>query len=630
MTATRETEAFEEWLRTHNGFYHANVHLRHDEDSGYHLRTTAPLPPETLTVSTPHSLALSYLNALVDDAFPVFKQQKHRFKVEAIGFFYLMAQYINREQSFWKPYLDTLPCPYQELTEALFFEHEEDVAWLEDTDVWRTVCARAQVYEMYHRDGIEVLREAGIDTQPYTWHLFKWAATIYASRSFSSRSLRPTSNKYWAAYKSRPSDGTRQAVLLDMCHASAEDLHFPVLFPGLDAANHSPDAKVDWTFDPGRFTINLSTESEGLQAGDEFFNNYGAKGNGELLIGYGFCIPDNPHDTVGMTLKAPPTSLQSKLHSTHPGYFTNEGNWNPKKATFYLKRPHTTPQTTSGLSQRPQIFHQLPEALLELLLYILRDERGLEFKSYARPLHHLTDLESDGRRYLPHIARMIVQSLAPKLPKLQLTSSTLPSEPKSKKQRLASIYRQGQNDILTSLISALRTYTRSLIYNPTAGIPRGPSLVTLESFIHLLTSQTLLPESFLTGIEANANTRDLEQLRLADWEEDVWVLLLCYLHLQLDRLPVWLREALTPEYVEPISAATATASEQAESVMDIVSVAAEARGDDSLWRNQSWTPEFVARTGGSMLQFEAFMVMVPSGGEGGAEEARLCLYLHFA
>ncbi|KAK3709717.1 hypothetical protein LTR37_010744 [Vermiconidia calcicola] len=572
-------------------------------------------------------MALSYLNALVDDAFPVFKQQRHRFKVEAIGFFYLMAQYINREQSFWKPYLDTLPSPDQELTEALFFEHEEDVAWLEDTDVWRTVSARAEVYEKYHRDGIEVLQEAGIDTQPYTWNLFKWAATVFTSRSFSSRSLRPTSNKYWAAYRTRPSDGTRQMVLLDMSHASAEDLHFPVLFPGLDAANHSPDAKVDWTFDPGRFTIHLSTESEGLQAGDEFFNNYGAKGNGELLIGYGFCIPNNPHDTVGMTLKAPPASLQSKLRSTHPSYSTNEGNWNPEKATFYLKKPHTTPQTTSGLSQRPQIFHQLPEALLELLLYILRDERGLTFKPYRRPLHHLTDLESGGRRYLPHIARMIVQSLAPKLTKLQ--SVTLPPEPKNKKQRLASIYRQGQISILTSLISALRTYTRSLIYNPTAeDIPRGPSLMTLESFIHLLTSQTLLPDPFLTGIEANANTRDLEQLRLAGWEEDVWVLLLCYLHLQQleERLPRWLREALVPEYVGQATTSPG-GGEQAESLMDIVHLAAEACADDesSVWRNQRWTPEFVARTGGRVLQFEAFMVMVPSD----AEEPRLCLYLHF-
>jgi len=32
--------------------------------------------------------------------------------------------------------------------------------------------------------------------------------------------------------------------------------------------------------------------------GAEIFNNYGAKPNSELLLGYGFTLPDNPDDTI--------------------------------------------------------------------------------------------------------------------------------------------------------------------------------------------------------------------------------------------------------------------------------------------------------------------------------------------
>lgn len=112
---------------------------------------------------------MSYLNALVDDKYPVFKQQRHCFKVEAIGFFYLIIQYVDRETTFWKPYLDALPSPSTNFSQPLFFEDPEDVAWLEGTDVWYTVTAKRDIYKTYYRDGIKVLQQAGMDVGPYTW-----------------------------------------------------------------------------------------------------------------------------------------------------------------------------------------------------------------------------------------------------------------------------------------------------------------------------------------------------------------------------------------------------------------------------------------------------------------------------
>ncbi|KAK3096331.1 hypothetical protein LTR53_019401, partial [Teratosphaeriaceae sp. CCFEE 6253] len=67
-----------------------------------------------------------------------------------------------------------------------------------------------------------------------------------------------------------------------MSHAPAEDLDFSVLFPVQDAGNHSNDAHVDWAYDPGRFSVSIN---EAVEAGGEVFNNYGGKGNEELLMG---------------------------------------------------------------------------------------------------------------------------------------------------------------------------------------------------------------------------------------------------------------------------------------------------------------------------------------------------------
>ena len=172
MTSTPATTSLESWFRSHGGYLHRNIRILQapsDSSSGIHYHATGPIPPGTTFAHAPHSLALSYLNALVDDTFPVFAQQRHRFKVEAIGFWYLMVQYVNLERSFWRPYLKTLPAPDSEFTRPLFFEAPGDVAWLEVTDVWHTALARKKVYEQYYNDGIAVLREAGIDGQPYTW-----------------------------------------------------------------------------------------------------------------------------------------------------------------------------------------------------------------------------------------------------------------------------------------------------------------------------------------------------------------------------------------------------------------------------------------------------------------------------
>ena len=87
---------------------------------------------------------------------------------------------------------------------------------------------------------------------------------------------------------------------------------YPVLIPGVDALNHARAQPVSWvvTCPPtssspsstanashGTMSISLVAHSAS-KAGAEIFNNYGAKPNAELFLGYGFTLPANPDDTI--------------------------------------------------------------------------------------------------------------------------------------------------------------------------------------------------------------------------------------------------------------------------------------------------------------------------------------------
>lgn len=111
---------------------------------------------------------------------------------------------------------------------------------------------------------------------------YLWASMIMKSRSFPS-------------------------YLLKECLVSVDDLDLlqedvAMLIPLVDLLNHNPRAQVSWGGLNGSFVL----EAHGsFASGDQIFNNYGQKGNEELLLAYGFCIENNPADSVALKIKAP-------------------------------------------------------------------------------------------------------------------------------------------------------------------------------------------------------------------------------------------------------------------------------------------------------------------------------------
>ena len=68
-----------------------------------------------------------------------------------------------------------------------------------------------------------------------------------------------------------------------------------VMFPFYDMLDHQAGHSITW--EAGNGTIRFRCVDE-IKAGEQIYNNYGPKGNQELLFTYGFAIEDNPLDSV--------------------------------------------------------------------------------------------------------------------------------------------------------------------------------------------------------------------------------------------------------------------------------------------------------------------------------------------
>jgi hypothetical protein len=130
--------------------------------------------------------------------------------------------------------------------------------------------------------------------------LYRWAATIFGSRGFSSDVLSDTLPAEQARLGGANGINARPQL-----RGLFRD-HFSVLLPLLDILNHKPLAKVEWQPRTGFVGLQVL---EDYGPGEEVFNNYGPRDNESLLLSYGFIIPGNPFDHVLLAITPPPGTL---------------------------------------------------------------------------------------------------------------------------------------------------------------------------------------------------------------------------------------------------------------------------------------------------------------------------------
>ncbi|KAL1651942.1 hypothetical protein SLS58_000065 [Diplodia intermedia] len=244
-----------DWFVQHGGYVHPGVRFGQDAYGGVaaFAKEDISSPPSggLHLLTCPLQLQLSHHQApkAVQDQLP-----EHVLRNIA-----LITETLLAEKSLWAPYIACLPKTEQlhtpiffseEMTQEAVNEKRNDTAWLLGTNLDKAWRPRAEQWKEDWESAVRALEKQDLAAEGYTWELYKWAATIFTSRSFISD---PGMSK----------DNVSHAVLL----------------PVIDLLNHRFPAKVSWFFDHGAFQF--KTE-EVISKGGEIFNNYGGKDNEEL------------------------------------------------------------------------------------------------------------------------------------------------------------------------------------------------------------------------------------------------------------------------------------------------------------------------------------------------------------
>ena len=286
------------WSQQHGAELHPELEIYCDDITKYSLRVKPSaadgLQPGFRAVSCPVSTTLSYLNALVDSPLDIASpSQDHtpafppRFlqsnPPHVVSRFFLVKEYLRGKASFWWPYIATLPQPEHVDAWALpAFWPDHDIARLEGTNAHVAVEEMQANVKREFKHARKLLKEDDFPGwQDYTQLLYKWAFSIFTSRSFRPSLILSAASQYHASTLFPPSS----QVQLD---------DFSILQPLLDIANHSPTARYTWstTTPPTACTF---IADDFYPPGAQVYNNYGAKTNSELLLAYGFLLP--PSDT---------------------------------------------------------------------------------------------------------------------------------------------------------------------------------------------------------------------------------------------------------------------------------------------------------------------------------------------
>ncbi|KAI9717145.1 MAG: hypothetical protein M1812_004893 [Candelaria pacifica] len=507
-------DALIDWVVAHGGALHDGVRIATDPSMGTLLKAHGPLESKTTVVTCPHSLTMSYLNAKAISGFsphgPVFPASfLDVLPPRTVTVFFLSQQYLLGEESFWSPYIKTLPQPgVGDKLSTPFYFSDEDRLWLRGTNMEKGYMEREIEWKDLWTKGISILMEEAWDTAGYTWPLALWAATILSSRSFISSLL----------VSALPADVKETSM--------AKENSFPVLYPLADTVNHRPEAKISWHTGPEELGLVIE---DSLAPGDIIWNNYGQKSNEELLLGYGFCVPDNPFDQFGLKIRVPQESSSNNdtttEQSSNPGATLLNSTTTALSDVIFYIRSSTHP--SKGYDHPLKELRCFPPYLLNIMSALVAND--LERKSIPNP-----QTQEPYTRNQYAIISQLLTVLLRKHTEIKSHTPLLPSQPQTRNQANAKIYRESQLSILTSVIhllkTALKKATTALNYTST------PNLLTLETALKLLSEiDRKQYKAFNRGLEISLGTSQIPELREAGWEQSIWILWICVLKILSSR-----------------------------------------------------------------------------------------------
>ncbi|EDO19400.1 hypothetical protein Kpol_1002p47 [Vanderwaltozyma polyspora DSM 70294] len=165
-----------------------------------------------------------------------------------------------------------------------WFDTIQKVEGIDKTKILSQLSYHETIEELDYEEIYEKLIlpiETSSDILWYSFPAFLWSHLIFTSRAFPEYIVNKT------------------------CKQNSV-----ILLPVLDLLNHDYDSVVEWSSDNGDFQYkNMNT----IPANTELTNNYGRKGNEELLSGYGFVIENNIYDSVALKIKLQDTLITKIL-----------------------------------------------------------------------------------------------------------------------------------------------------------------------------------------------------------------------------------------------------------------------------------------------------------------------------
>jgi hypothetical protein len=168
-----------------------------------------------------------------------------------------------------------------------------------------------------------------------------------------------------------------------------------------------------------------------------------------VLLGYGFCLPDNPCDEVGMRLAQPPPIIHEALQQTMPDHFKSK-EFDPTEFIFRIRgSKHYTggyenPMRDHGITCARGIPEEMALTLQLLASYGIMPESHDPLRKEAELWYATFDL--------------LLQRLQATRQQITRWDAELPSKPQNQCQQAAMIYRNGQLDILNEVIGELEDF----------------------------------------------------------------------------------------------------------------------------------------------------------------------------
>lgn len=307
----------ENWVKTQGGSWTSNVTFQQigENNLGAVFLSGSANSKISINVPTTAIVKLSDAVKLLGDEFKEICRGTRN--INAVTKLFLAREKLSLhiENSHFKPYLDLLPTSTQ--INSPYVWKPADLESLQGTNLgsslrenvreiveewWLIVSVLPEsmakpeshfvnmkfYYEFNYYD-LKNLHEYVSDVDHDNWTSFPaylWASVIFKSRSFPSYLLKEC------------------AIEISELDLLQEDV--AMLIPMVDLLNHSPKAQVTWGGSNGLFSLE---SMDTYLSGEQIYNNYGQKGNEELLLAYGFCLEGNPADTVALKIKIPPELL---------------------------------------------------------------------------------------------------------------------------------------------------------------------------------------------------------------------------------------------------------------------------------------------------------------------------------